>query len=404
MVRLWVTKRSCTRKELESFLGHLAHAAIVMRPGRTFLRHLFSLLHSRYAPHDLMLLPRPICIGGHRCFSHGMGLPSFLEPLRQFTFTPTLLAHTAAGWFKLAWPGPASITVKELVPVVLASAVWGPYWSGLHICFHSDNSAMVALLRNLTSRDHVIMHLIRCLSFFAALFRFDFTAAHMPGASNVAADALSRNNIPFSLPTDAGDNGTSRADVPPAAPQTRLGINSLDQTVWALFASGIAPATRAAYDSSRRRYIYQFGLTLSETVLCHFIAFLFAQSLSARSIRFYLSALHYSQISLQTRLLPPCLCCPTSCKDHAAYRHLVGHTTVFQLRLHYCWQSIIYGHSLRPRLIGPCFGLPFAWHFLVLCVLASSHAPQCRQSLRSLYHHETSQLTHTLPPHLWLSF
>ena len=103
------------------------------------------------------------------------------------------------GWFKLAWPGPASITVKELVPVVLASAVWGPYWSGLHICFHSDNSAVVALLRSLTSRDHVIMHLIRCLSFFAALFRFDFTAAHVPGASNVAADALSRNNMSLFL-------------------------------------------------------------------------------------------------------------------------------------------------------------------------------------------------------------
>ena len=46
---------------------------------------------------------------------------------------------------------------------------------------------------------------------------------------------------------------------------------------------------------------HQFGLTpfpLSETVLCHVVAFLFAQSLSARSICCYLSALRYSQISL----------------------------------------------------------------------------------------------------------
>ena len=156
-----------------------------------------------------MLLPRPICIGGHRCFSHGMGLPSFLEPLWQFTFNSDASGAYGCGavcdsfgWFKLAWPvswGPASITVKELVPVVLASAVWGPYWSGLHICFHSDNLAVVALLRSLTSRDHVIMHLFRCLSFFAALFRFDFTAAHVPGASNVAADALSCNNMSLFL-------------------------------------------------------------------------------------------------------------------------------------------------------------------------------------------------------------
>ena len=78
----------------------------------------------------------------------------------------------------------------------------------------------------------------------------------------------------------------------------------MDNTVRALFGSGISTATRASYNSSRRRYTafcYQFGLTpfpLSETILCRFVAFLFNQSVSARSIRCYLSALRYTQISL----------------------------------------------------------------------------------------------------------
>ena len=161
MVRLWVTKRSCTRKELESFLGHLAHAAIVMRPGRTFLRHLFSLLHSRYAPQHWIRLDAAAKADLH-------WWASLLQSWNGSSFFPRA-AHVYSdasgaygcgavcdsfGWFKLAWRGPASITVKELVPVVLASAVWGPYWSGLHICFHSDNSAVVALLQSLTSRNH----------------------------------------------------------------------------------------------------------------------------------------------------------------------------------------------------------------------------------------------------------
>ena len=37
-------RRSGHRSDLESLLGHLSHAAVVVRPGRIFLRHLFSLL------------------------------------------------------------------------------------------------------------------------------------------------------------------------------------------------------------------------------------------------------------------------------------------------------------------------------------------------------------------------
>ena len=59
LVRLWASRRSCTRKELESFLGHLSQAAIVVHLGRTFLRHLFALMHSRQAPHHFIRLTPP---------------------------------------------------------------------------------------------------------------------------------------------------------------------------------------------------------------------------------------------------------------------------------------------------------------------------------------------------------
>ncbi len=47
LLQTWGTKKSCTKKDLESLLGHLSHAATVVRPGRTFLRQLFSLMRSR---------------------------------------------------------------------------------------------------------------------------------------------------------------------------------------------------------------------------------------------------------------------------------------------------------------------------------------------------------------------
>jgi hypothetical protein len=51
------------------------------------------------------------------------------------------------GWFQVPWPTTwqdVDISVKELVPVIIASVLWGPQWESKHICFHSDNMAVVA--------------------------------------------------------------------------------------------------------------------------------------------------------------------------------------------------------------------------------------------------------------------
>ena len=44
LVQEWVGKRGCRKRELESLLGHLQHAATVVRPGRTFVRRLIELV------------------------------------------------------------------------------------------------------------------------------------------------------------------------------------------------------------------------------------------------------------------------------------------------------------------------------------------------------------------------
>ena len=56
----WCHKRPCTLKELESFIGHLAHAATVIRPGRIFLRSLFDLLSLVSRPYHYMRLTAPV--------------------------------------------------------------------------------------------------------------------------------------------------------------------------------------------------------------------------------------------------------------------------------------------------------------------------------------------------------
>ena len=52
----WTGRRSCTKKELQSLLGHLSHAVTVIRPGRIFLCNLFSLLSRVHNPHHFVRL------------------------------------------------------------------------------------------------------------------------------------------------------------------------------------------------------------------------------------------------------------------------------------------------------------------------------------------------------------
>jgi len=60
LIRAWKAIKSCRRKELESLLGLLSHAAAtVVRPSRIFLRELFHLLHlTRAPPHFVRLSSR----------------------------------------------------------------------------------------------------------------------------------------------------------------------------------------------------------------------------------------------------------------------------------------------------------------------------------------------------------
>ena len=107
-------------------------------------------------------------------------------------------------WFQVEWPeswATVHITVKELLPIVLACALWGPQWTGKSVLCRSDNAAVVAAVNSGWSKaqDPTAMHLLQCGFFFAARDSYILQAVHVAGKLNVAADALSRDNLPLFL-------------------------------------------------------------------------------------------------------------------------------------------------------------------------------------------------------------
>ena len=91
------------------------------------------------------------------------------------------------------------ITVKELLPIIMAVAIWGKVWRGKTVRCVCDNAAVVTILNSGKSRNDLVMHLMRCLFFFLARFNVFLFAVHLLGRENIAADALSCDNLPLFL-------------------------------------------------------------------------------------------------------------------------------------------------------------------------------------------------------------
>ena len=101
-------------------------------------------------------------------------------------------------WFQLKWPelwSSHNISAKELVPIVMAIALWGHRCAHSRIYLYSDNLAVVQCLESRSAKDRILSHLLRCLFFFLAQHQISYTAFHIAGRNNRAADALSRNDL-----------------------------------------------------------------------------------------------------------------------------------------------------------------------------------------------------------------
>ena len=149
----------------------------------------------------------------------------------------------AIGWFQLQWPDrwlEVNIATQELLPVVVAAAMWGDSWWGCHVCFHSDNMAVVAVINKHSSKDASMVNLLRCLFFYSAFYKFHYSAVHIAGSINTTADMLSRlspNNLSFVPPVCSLPSHCQSAVVA----DTGLDLGGLDQVVSSLFAQGLAP-------------------------------------------------------------------------------------------------------------------------------------------------------------------
>ena len=101
-------------------------------------------------------------------------------------------------WIQLPWNNswvPVGIIAKELAPILLSIAVWGPRLAKKQVLIQCDNMSVVQALRKGSAKDQIVMQLLRSLWFFVAYHDIELTCVHIMGAAKSTADHLSRNNM-----------------------------------------------------------------------------------------------------------------------------------------------------------------------------------------------------------------
>ena len=143
MVSAWQDKKACTKRELLSLVGALQHATMIICYGRVFLRRMIELTQTAKEYHHFVRLNRHFWSDlqwwrmALPCWN-GIG---FLTP--AYTSNPEVAIYSDVSgsrgfgawcqpsyrWFQGSWPvtwNSINITAKELLPIVLAAAIWGP--------------------------------------------------------------------------------------------------------------------------------------------------------------------------------------------------------------------------------------------------------------------------------------
>lgn len=123
----------------------------------------------------------PTWLGGKHSSRVGMESPSCYHlgnwipwrwPLTDHGVVGHGMAPTGSSSSGASHLRPLPIVVKELLPIILACAMWGTLWESMQVYCHCDNQAVVACLWSRTSKNAHCLHLLQAFVLVEACHHF----------------------------------------------------------------------------------------------------------------------------------------------------------------------------------------------------------------------------------------
>ena len=185
-VAVWLSRETATKKQILSLVGLLQHATKVVRPGRTFVARMYSTAAKLRELTFFTCLTKEFKSDLHwwHIFLQSWNGLSLLDQTRAVRPPDYCLQTDASGawgcggifkehWFQWPWStewSTTGIVAKELVPIVISCAIWGPCLAGQRVLCQCDNQSLVLSINKGYSRDPLVMHLLRYQWFFVAVY------------------------------------------------------------------------------------------------------------------------------------------------------------------------------------------------------------------------------------------
>ncbi len=211
LIEEFLNRKSCTKLQLLSLLGHLSYATKVIPIGRSFVARIIEASKSVKRLHHHINLSKE-CKADIKMWEvlakSWNGIQLFKEceidtdKMNLFTDASGLgygafyQGEYVCGPWDDSVPflnsADMSIAFREFFPIVLASLIWGTMWERKTIVFLCDNMSVCDIVTKRSSKCPHIMKLMRRLVITATHCNFTFSAKHVMGKYNRLADALSR--------------------------------------------------------------------------------------------------------------------------------------------------------------------------------------------------------------------
>ena len=208
LLSVWLTKRSASKKEIQSLVGKLQFTAKCVPAGRLFISRILDSLKGLTSPSHRRKISsqfRKDLEWWSRFLTSFNGVSMMLEVewLRpDSVFATDACLDGGGGWvlgeyFRFSFPVELSvrslhINCLELLVLVVALKLWAPGLVGKRIKVFCDNTATVTVLNSGKCKDADMLSLLREVSFVCAVNSCLVRAVHLPGTQNRLADDLSR--------------------------------------------------------------------------------------------------------------------------------------------------------------------------------------------------------------------
>ncbi|CAG2233179.1 unnamed protein product [Mytilus edulis] len=199
-------RKRASIKQIQSLCGKLNWACQMVKGGRTFLRRLINSISSAQNRNDKVLLNSEF----EADISWWLNFMSVFNGTVKFIdFKPITSLQTDASslggggyyngdYFYVNWAidfpvfRKEHINIKETLAVVLSVLRWGHLWQNKTVIVLTDNMTTKCILNKGSTKNNVLMSLLRDLFWLSARYNFDIKGKFLSGRCNIIADAASR--------------------------------------------------------------------------------------------------------------------------------------------------------------------------------------------------------------------